>query len=275
MNSSEQSTAVPKSDLVTVAAISIVVCALASVLHEGLGHGGACLLVGGRPQQLSSMDFVSDTSGLPDWTNRVIAAGGTVVNLAAAAIALTAMRRTQNALPHFRYALWLFATVNLFEGTGYFLYSGVAGIGDWVAVIRGLNPTWLWRVVLAVGGGVTYWLSVWLALVQLGPFIGADPTDRLRRAYSLTLIPYFTGAALSIGAGLLKPHGLLLVAISAAAASLSGTCGFAWGPQLLHGDFIPPSAEGPIVITRSWPWIILAIAVAVPFVAVLGPGIRF
>src|SRR5215470_20267396 len=104
MNPIEQPTAVPKTDLLTVAAISIVVCALASVLHEGLGHGGACLLVGGRPQQLSSMDFESDTSGLPDWKNRVIAAGGTVVNLAAAAIALGAMRRTRSASAHFRYA---------------------------------------------------------------------------------------------------------------------------------------------------------------------------
>src|SRR5215470_9505002 len=269
MNPGQQPTSLPKNDLLTVAAISIVVCALASVLHEGLGHGGACLLVGGKPQQISSMDFNSDTSGLPDWTNHVIAAGGTVVNLAAAAIALAAMRLTRSASPHLRYALWLFATVNLFLGTGYFLYSGVAGIGDWVAVIRGLNPAWLWRVVLAILGGVTYWLSVWLALIQLGPFIGSDPTDRLRRAYALTLIPYFTGAALSIGAGLLKPHGMLLVAISAAAASL----GVAWGPQLLHGDFIPPSAEGPIPSARSWPWIILAIVIAIPFVAVLGPGI--
>jgi hypothetical protein len=275
MNPSEQPTAVPKTDLLTVAAISIVVSVLASVLHEGLGHGGACLLVGGKPLQLSSMDFDSDTSGLPGWASRVISAGGTVVNLIAAAIALAAMRRTRSASPHFRYALWLFATVNLLQGTGYFLYSGVAGIGDWVAVIRGLNPAWLWRVVLAVVGGVTYWLSVWLALIQLGPFIGADPTERLRRACALTLIPYFTGAALSIGAGLLKPHGLLLVAISAAAASLGGNSGFAWGPQLLHGDFIPPSRDGPIPIARSWPWIILAVAVAIPFVAVLGPGIRF
>ena len=78
MNPSEQPTAVPKTDLLTVAAISIVVSVLASVLHEGLGHGGACLLVGGKPLQLSSMDFDSDTSGLPGWASRVISAGGTV-----------------------------------------------------------------------------------------------------------------------------------------------------------------------------------------------------
>jgi hypothetical protein len=173
----------------------------------------------------------------------------------------------------FRYALWLFSTVNLLQGTGYFLFSGVAGIGDWVGVVHGLNPTWFWRVALAVVGGLSYWLSVWLALVQLGPFIGADPTDRLRRAYCMTLIPYFTGAALYVGAGLINPRGMLLVAFSAAASSLGGTCGFAWGPQMLRGDFIPPSAEGPNPIARSWPWIVSAIAVAIPFVVVLGPGI--
>ena len=98
----------------------------------------------------------------------------------------------------------------------------------------------------------------------------------VRLAYSLTLVPYFTGAALSIGAGLLKPGGMLLVAISAAAASLGGMCGFAWGPQLLRdATFIPASPDGPIPIARSWPWIIFAAAIAIPFVGVLGPGIRF
>ena len=48
--------------------------------------------------------------------------------------------------------LWLFATINLMAATGYFLYSGVADIGDWSVVIRGWSPVWFWRVTLALIG---------------------------------------------------------------------------------------------------------------------------
>jgi len=33
-------------DLLTVAAIGIVAFSVATVVHEGVGHGGACLLAG-------------------------------------------------------------------------------------------------------------------------------------------------------------------------------------------------------------------------------------
>jgi hypothetical protein len=71
----------PRHDPLTVAAMGLVAYALANLLHEGLGHGGACLLVGGKPLVLSSMHFHGDTEGLPRGANRLIAAGGTLVNL--------------------------------------------------------------------------------------------------------------------------------------------------------------------------------------------------
>jgi hypothetical protein len=42
-----------KPDLLTVAAIAIV----ATVFHEGLGHGGMCIATGGRPLVLSAVHF--------------------------------------------------------------------------------------------------------------------------------------------------------------------------------------------------------------------------
>ena len=35
-------------DRMTVVAIAIVAYALANLIHEGLGHGGTCIAVGGR-----------------------------------------------------------------------------------------------------------------------------------------------------------------------------------------------------------------------------------
>ena len=53
-----------KPDLLTLAAVAIVAYAVANVIHEGLGHAGTCVLVGGRPTVLSSMHFDGDTEGV-------------------------------------------------------------------------------------------------------------------------------------------------------------------------------------------------------------------
>ena len=47
-------------DLATVAAVAVVVHVSASLIHEGLGHGGACLLMGATPRLLTSMQFQGD-----------------------------------------------------------------------------------------------------------------------------------------------------------------------------------------------------------------------
>jgi hypothetical protein len=64
-------------DNLTIIAIAIVVTVIADVLHEGAGLGGACLLTGGHPLGLSTVHFECDSEG------RLVAAGGTVVNLIA------------------------------------------------------------------------------------------------------------------------------------------------------------------------------------------------
>src|SRR5262249_14732043 len=144
----------PRHDLLTVAAIGLVAYALANLLHEGLGHGGACLLVGGRPVVLSSLHFDGDTEGLTRGANRLIAAGGTLVNLLVGGIALAALSRSRRLPAQARYFFWLLAFVNLFHGTGYFLFSGVAGIGDWASVIAGWPMPCLWRLVMAASARV-------------------------------------------------------------------------------------------------------------------------
>src|SRR5579875_1274564 len=44
-------------DLLTVAALAVIAYALSDFIHEGLGHGGSCLLIGGRPLLLSPSNF--------------------------------------------------------------------------------------------------------------------------------------------------------------------------------------------------------------------------
>ena len=258
-----------KPDLLTVAAIAIVATVIANFIHEGFGHGGMCVVTGGRPLVLSTVHFECSAD------TRLVAAGGTLANLIFGALSWVAMRAVKQSAP-WRYFFWLLMTLNLFGVGGYFLFSGIGNIGDWAAVVAGLQPAWAWRVGLAALGIVAYFfLFVPLSLRELRPFLGKDAKVRVRRARRLTLVPYITGGVLSCAAGALNPVGPLLILISAAASSFGGNSGLAWMWTLLHGSRIPSSEFQMPKIERSRGWIIAAVVVAIGFIMGLGPGVSF
>jgi hypothetical protein len=259
-------------DTATIVAIAVVVYALANLAHEGLGHGGACLLAGGKPQVLSSVHFESDESLLTPGGLRLLNAGGTVVNLALGGFALVALKfgrwRT-----HARFFLWLFFTVNLFQAAGYLLFSGIANIGDWAVVIAGMKPVVAWRTGLATLGALAYVGVARLAAADLAPLLGSD--GRQARARRLAATCYWTGGLLYCVSGLFNPVGPLLLLISAAAASFGGTSGLLWFHEFLKGTGIPASPDEAVVLDRRAGWLIAAAITAVVFVGILGRGIRF
>jgi hypothetical protein len=261
-------------DWLTIAAVAIVVHALATLIHEGIGHGGACLAMGCKPQLLTTMQFEGDERSLSGLSGRIISAGGSLANLTAAAVAIALLRRRRNAAARASwFFLWLFATVNLLQAAGYPLYSGVGNIGDWAAVVEGFEPAWLWRIVLAAVGAAGYWMAARWAMDQLGRRLPGLSSARMPEANRYTLVAYATGGALAVIAGLFDPGGLVLVLISGIAASLGGTSALAWGPQLLHDPRLGVPAEPMLDVKRDVRWIVAAAVVAIAFVFVLGPGI--
>jgi hypothetical protein len=258
-----------KPDLLTIAAITIAATVLADFIHEALGHGGMCLVTGGRPLVLSTVHLECSTD------TRLVAAGGTLANLIFGALFWVAARAVKRSV-FWRYFFWLLMTFNLFGVGGYFLFSGIGNIGDWAAVVAGWQPAWAWRVGLASLGIVTYFfVFVPLSLRELRPFLGKDAKIRVRRARRLTVTSYLTAGILACVAGALNPVGPLLILISAAAASFGGNSGLAWMWQLLYGSRIPSSEFQMPEIERSWGWIIAALVLATGFIAGLGPGVKF
>jgi hypothetical protein len=69
----------------------------------------------------------------------------------------------------------------LLFAAAYPLCSGIAAFGGWAAVISGLSPGWLWRVLLVVFSAVSYYLSVLLLAVEMRPFFGSDSPKALTR----------------------------------------------------------------------------------------------
>jgi hypothetical protein len=255
-------------DVLTVAAIAIVAYVFASINHEGLGHGGACLLTGGHPISLSTVHFECDGEG------RLVDAGGTIANFAAGLVFWLTSRMAVHST-RLRYFLWLSMTVNFLQAGGYFLFSGVGNIGDWAMFIQGLQPSWFWRIGLITLGVCSYMLFVRIALLEMRPFLRKNYPERLQRAKKLCLVPYFTGGILSCIAGMFNPVGLILVAVSAAAASFGGTSGLAWMWQFFRGDRVPAMPFEMPPLFRSRAWMIAAGILGVLFIAVLGPGLKF
>lgn len=257
-------------DRLTIVCIAILAYALADVLHEAVGHGGACLLSGGQPIALSSIRFECSAVG------RLVAAGGTLVNFTAGLLLRAVLRLVRNLSPHVRYFVWLSMTVNLLQAAGYFMFSGVGNFGDWAVVISGLKPSWLWRLALTLVGASLYFLFVWIAAMELRPLIGDRRPASFSRAKRLTLTAYFTGGLLACVSAMLNPVGIVWVAVSAAAGTFGFTSGLAWMAQLVRqprGEITETAVVPPL--PRSWGWVTLAAIVAVVFIAVLGPGIRF
>ena len=221
--------------LPTVIAIALVAFALTNLAHEGLGHGGMCVAMGGEPRVLNAVYFDCGRGDVTDAGSRWISAGGTLTNLAFAALTALLLRARFVRAATGRYFLWLFLTLNLLQAFGYWMFSGLGGIGDWNAVVAGSPNYPLWRIALAVAGTAAYiFVAVQIALRGLLQFLDAGEPGRVARAVRLTVVPYLAGGVLYVTAGLLNPESPMLVLISAAAASFGGASALAWMAQLLR-----------------------------------------
>jgi len=261
-------TSVGGRDLATIISISTVAFATANLLHEGFGHGGACVLTGGHARVLSTVHFECDRD------SRFISAGGTLVNFTTGVVCWSLLRAVKSTRQQLRYFLWLLMTINFLGASGYFLFSGVGNIGDWADVTSGLTPVWLWRTGLTIVGAISYMLMVWLSLLELRHFL-AERDWRHGGAKDLTIVPYLTGGVLYTVAGLFNPVGMILVGISAAASSFGGSSGMAWMTQCLGTRFVPRIPSQPLALGRSKSWIIAAVITAIFFIGVLGRGVNF
>jgi hypothetical protein len=215
-------------DVLTVCAISLLAASLGNFVHEGLGHAATALLTGTTSGVLSTVAWSSDVD------SRLVAAAGTLANLAAALFFWIVLRNTKSASIQLRFFLLTSFAFNILAGTGYFFFSGVTNFGDWAVVIAGLNPHWLWRTLLVVSGMASYYTAIFFVGTGLVRYVGV-PRSNLRRLRNLTFIPYFSAVLLSCAGGTLESHrNPAHVAIRAAR---SGGCAFRTAVvEILHSE---------------------------------------
>lgn len=265
-NRKPASTASAKDDRLTVIAISALACILQDLLHEGLGHGVTAWLSGAHRVTMSTVALQSDIE------TRWISANGTLVNLVSAAIFWFLLLNAQRYRPATRYFLVLVMAGNLFTGTGYFCFSGVFNFGDWAAVIRDLQPHWMWRLGLVVLGVASYYASMLLAAAELKSFrCNVESPRRLRK---LCWTPYFTDGILAGLAGLLNPAGLFYVVASALPSTLGANAGLLSLPSILRSRNARKE-EQVAPIQRSVAWIATGTVASLLFIFLFGRGLTW
>lgn len=249
--------------LATTASIAIVAYAAMDMCHEALGHGVATFFVDDvTPVSLSTVALSSQGA------SRLVALAGPLMNLVLGVLAMAWFRR-RSTVGTGSFFLWLFATVNLFNGTGYLAYSGILDFGDMAVVIEGWQPHLVWRIGLAVLGVAGYYLALRIASASLGRWLDASGVRREVIPH-LTWPAYLAGALLLVAGAAMNPipNLVLLVGVSGGFGCMLG---MVFVPALLEPA--TNEAAGDLPWGLSWPWIVGAAFVAAIFVFVIGPGI--
>lgn len=238
------------SRLLTLIAIALAAYLAADVAHEGLGHGGACMALGGR---MLLLDTTYESCSIQ---SRWIDLAGPLIGLVVALLAWAGAYKARSAnLKVFCVLLFAFAA---FWNLGYMLKSGLTHSGDWHFAILGLEPDGVWHIALAVAG-VALYVAAMRMLVAVWP--SGDDMASSRFA----IVAYLAAAVLSAAGGLLDPRGPQTVLTDALPSSL-GSIGL-----VLVGLRRPRG----VTLPASWAWIAAGAVSAVVFVRLLGPGVRF
>jgi hypothetical protein len=256
-------------DIVTVVCIAVVSYLLASVIHEGLGHGVTAVLLGVRSLRVSSAVVPWGESISPE-ASRVISIAGPLTSLLAGFLLALyhGMTRSRNA--GWRYCVWLTAYVCLFQGAGYMMALSLFQFGDIDGFVHGLDGELAWRVGLTVLGTALYGVTVPVAGRTLDEFLGR--TRRRARAAKLTLTSYLAGSAALVLSTLLSEDASWVVFFSAIPATLFGTIGLPYA-TLAVGEAKPWTDPVPLTPQRSVPWYAAGVVAVFVFALILGPGV--
>ena len=204
----------------TLAAIGFLAYYVVLMCHEVLGHGVAFRMLGAHHFVLTSTSIdSSDTLAAfapATLGYRFINAAGSLstilLGILLYPLLILAMRKRANIT--LRIFLWLVVAVGIFHGFCYFIYSGLAGVGDWKEVIAFWPHQTLLRVLEVVFGT--------LICIGVVRFFAALFSTFPENLTLLALVPYASATFIFCLAGLRIPHGRYLMLISVLPASLMG-----------------------------------------------------
>jgi hypothetical protein len=270
-----QSTAIQKPvfNWLTVVSIAAIAISFTVGFHEGV-HALTCLTVGGQLLEYSALYESCDSSTV--FQAKMVAGSAPTFNLLAGIALWLILRRTKKLSPNIWLFIWLFMLMNWCYGAGYFIFSGIANIGDWAVVINGWEPSWMWRTLMVLIGIMLYILFVRLALNEIGKVIGGKSDDHFQQANRLFILSYLTSFAVVLSAGFFCPYGFFSLPVTAGLAAVLGALSpLLWMVRWFRTDSITKLEKEPLTIDHNWIWPGAAVFVVFMYVFILGRTFYF
>jgi len=265
----------PKTDLLTIGAVSAFSLILAILVHEHGGHALACAAQGGRLLELGAFYVDCEYASVSELGYRFIAFAGPLASFLAGLVGILLFDRSSRLRAQQKFFFWHFATVNWMIAAGYLIFSGMLGIGDFGFDQNGVfyqaQPEWLVRAGLTVLGLAAYIGVVLLSVRKMDSFIGGETQERIARAQTLSFTAWVAGGIAAVLIGLLNPHGIVLVLVSSLASCVGGTSGLAWMMQLMKSKTV--TGESPFIVERNRAWIVGSGIFLLIYAILLGPTI--
>jgi hypothetical protein len=246
-------------DIPTVCALAVIAVTITTAAHEALGHGSACLLLGGQITQLTSVYFQCSLH------SSLIAPAGPLGNIVAGILAWVVQMALPRRASRARLLALLVMAFSLFWEAGYLLASMIVGRGDYAVVGQELlgSPQWPWRV-----SGILAGLLLYMLFARVLGICTHSYTTSVGRVPLLLGTAWLAGM-FAVGAA------ALLYAPDRGAAYGRAACEIASAFPLLYpfNRIMATDHNAAPAIERSPAWIGVAIVVYAVFAATLGRGL--
>ncbi len=267
----------PEFDYPTLIMISILAYVITTAFHEYLGHAVACILLGGNLSELNAFYIDCQYGTISDYSIRFISVAGPLSSFVTGIVSFILLKRLRRLSSNAVYFFWLLGTISLLTATGYLLFSGITGLGDFGFTRDGalfqMTPTWFWRVLLTIFGLTGYGSTVAYALHIFNKILGGENYKRRIRAKTVTLVSYLSGCIMAVLIGLLNPQGLFIILFSSLASTAGGTSALIWMMRFLKDDL---ATTRPLLnIKRDYRWIGISFVMLLIFAFVFGPSQYF
>jgi hypothetical protein len=247
-----------KDNLITIAAIGLIAYVSADFAHHALGHGGACLALGGKIKSLSSIFVDCSLRGT------AIDLAGPIANLVLGLIALLVVRFL-NSPSTTRLFFILVAAFNLFWIELQFVFSAATKTDDWAWAIKQLSINDLCRYSMVVVGILIYIITIRIIANLITPF--AQLSVRVKIIVAITWI---AAGVIAIATAVFDAHPLTALLQSAVPQSLLLAIGLLFLPRAALEFSVKKKVALPIEF--SFAWVGAAAIIAILSILFLGPG---
>lgn len=250
----------PKDSIVTIAAVGLLAYASADIAHHALGHGGACLALGGRIISLSSIYVQCTLRGA------TIDLAGPFANLAIGLIALLVVRFIGRPSVATRLFFVLAGATNLLWFSLQLVFSAATRTDDWpwaMHVFHVSNPV---RYGMIAFGAVAYFVTLRVFAIHM-----ASLAHPVARAWKIVLTSWLMAGTIACATAAFDHNAVAAILRHAAPQSFLLSIGLLLLPTRAARISVPDGVAPPLAF--SIPWIIVAVVVGVASIIFLGPGV--